>query len=125
MARDVHTALTSRCHAPTRLPLSFYTHVQGSVAWGGKGTCDVPVDDNNYSHYPFRIMDIDLACDCLIDQPTCNTGDFELRTPPGILLPQPLDCRFVLRARGGGRSITSGGSHSRFLHAVVMRRTIP
>eukprot|EP00198_Chlamydomonas_reinhardtii_P004632 XP_001693968.1 predicted protein [Chlamydomonas reinhardtii] len=63
----------------------------GSVAWGGKGTCDVPVDDNNYSHYPFRIMDIDLACDCLIDQPTCNTGDFELRTPPGILLPQPLD----------------------------------
>ncbi|PNW84113.1 hypothetical protein CHLRE_04g221450v5 [Chlamydomonas reinhardtii] len=67
----------------------------GSVAWGGKSTCDVLFNGDNNSYYPFRLMDIELACDCFIDTPTCNTGDFELRTRLGALLPQPIDVNLL------------------------------
>ncbi|KAG2446469.1 hypothetical protein HYH02_008460 [Chlamydomonas schloesseri] len=64
---------------------------QGSVAWADKGSCDAPgygTEPGNY--YPFRLLDLDLACDCDIEAPVCGAdGSYELRTPPGIFLPQP------------------------------------
>ena len=82
---------------PPAAACNFVPHLQGSVAWGGKSTCDVLFNGDNNSYYPFRLMDIELACDCFIDTPTCNTGDFELRTRLGALLPQPIDGGFVFR----------------------------
>ncbi|KAG2424619.1 hypothetical protein HXX76_014344 [Chlamydomonas incerta] len=64
---------------------------QGSVAWADKGSCNAPGYGTQPGiYYPFRLLELDLACDCDIEPPACNTGYFELRTPPSIFLPQPV-----------------------------------
>ncbi|KXZ53517.1 hypothetical protein GPECTOR_7g967 [Gonium pectorale] len=83
---------------------------QGRAAFAGTTKCDRGVYDNgDYEmvYEPYRVMDLELTCDCDARLPTCGSGGYQLRIDVGYLLPTPADINILSFAANG--SITLAG----------------